>query len=66
MAIARLDLRSIAGKFLAERERNRILQMRAADFDDAREFSLLLGQCARFRCVSAGMSMSATSITAAT
>ena len=38
---AEADLRGIAGEFLAERDRRRILQMRAADLDDLGEFLAL-------------------------
>ena len=41
---AGLHLRGIAGEFLAERERRRILRMGAADFHDFREFLFLLLQ----------------------
>ena len=43
-AFSMLDLRSVAGKFLRERHRRRILQMRAPDLDDALERSDLLRQ----------------------
>ncbi len=36
-----IELRNPAGKFLADGERRRVLQMRAADFDDVREFCRL-------------------------
>src|SRR2546422_2782779 len=35
IAVEHID---VAGEFLAERERRGVLQMRAADFDDVREF----------------------------
>src|SRR5438477_11493189 len=35
VAVKHID---VAGKFLAERKRRGVLQMRAADFDDVREF----------------------------
>ena len=41
---AALDLRGIAGEFLAERQRRRILGMGAADLDDLGERLLLLAQ----------------------
>ena len=39
-----LHLCGVTGEFLAERERRRVLQMRAADLDDVREFLRLLLQ----------------------
>ena len=38
------ELRHVAGKFLAERQRRRVLRMRAADLDDVRELRRLLGR----------------------
>ena len=52
-AMPDLHLRGVAGEFLAERQRRRILRVGAADLDDAGEFLGLLVErlC---RCVSAG------------
>src|SRR5258708_19053906 len=43
-ALRLLELRHIAGKLLAESERRGVLQVGAADFDDAREGVALLRQ----------------------
>ena len=64
-AMPDVDLRGIAGKFLAERERRRILGMGAADLDDAMRTALVLASSAPCRCVSAGRSRCAISCAAA-
>ena len=54
------DLRGIAGKFLAERQRRRVLQMGAADLDDAVPAPRLVGERARASSCSAGAACSWT------
>ena len=44
---AALDLRGVAGKFLAERQRRRVLGVGAADLDDVRERLFLFAQRAQ-------------------